>query len=176
MNLLWFILPESSPCEGKPQHKWISDFIIQRGAFASPNNQLTHWTGSDLPSLTRAGSGPIIEAAVLRRKAGHETLPIGGLVWIRIRFGNAGTAQSGQSSGPGDPCGSRTQSEAGAIFRGIAQERDKGRGGEDQPGGNCGSTASAGAVHGFVAEARRAGRQTLFLEYSGIAFGRRPEH
>jgi hypothetical protein len=39
-----------------------------------------------------------------------------------------------------------------------------------------GSAASAGAVHGFVAEARRAGRQALFLEYPGIAFGRRAEH
>ena len=78
--------------------------------------RLTHWNPSDLPLLIRGGSGPIIEAAVLRRKAGHETLLIGGLVWTRIRFGNAGTAQSGQSSAPGDPCGSRTQSEIGAVF------------------------------------------------------------
>jgi len=29
---------------------------------------------------------------------------------------------------------------------------------------------------GFVREARRTGRQALFLEHSGIAFGRRAEH
>ena len=38
------------------------------------------------------------------------------------------------------------------------------------------STTPARAMHGFVAEARRAGRQALLLEHSGIAFGRRAEH
>ena len=108
--------------------------------------------------LIRAGSWPIIEASLPRRKAGHETLPIGDLVGTRFRLGNAGTAQFGQSSSTGDPRGPGAQSEAGAILRRSAQERGKVRGGEDQPGGNRGSTASAGALHGFVAEARRTGR------------------
>src|SRR5713226_9622306 len=176
MYLLCFILSQLPQRADKCQHKRISDFIIRRGALATPNNQVTHWTGSDLPLLIHAGGGSIIEAPLFRRKAGHETLPIGGLVGTRARLGNVGTPQFGQSSGPGDPRGPRTQSEAGAILRGIAQKRGQGRGGEDQPGGNRGSTASAGAVHSFVAEARGAGRQALFLEYSGIAFGWRAEH
>src|SRR6267154_5236984 len=94
------------------------------------------------------------------RRCFDESSHIGSLVCTPIRFGNPGTTQPGQSSGPGDPCGPRTQSEGGPILRDIPQVRSQGRGGEDQPGGNCGSASTAGAVHSFNAEVRRTGRQT----------------
>src|SRR5260370_12588026 len=84
-------------------------FTAKQARFVSLfDRKLTHWNRRDLPLLIRSGSRPIIEASLLRRKAGHETLPLGGLVGTSARLGNAGTAQFGQSSGPGDPCGPRS--------------------------------------------------------------------
>src|SRR6266481_2097225 len=132
------------------------------------------WIGTDgdvKVSRIRVGyraSGLLTEFFATRwtRRCFDESSHIGSLVCTPMRFGNPGTAQSCQSSGPGDPCGPGTQSEGSPILHGIPQMRSKGRGGEDQPGGNCGRASIAGAVHSFNAEARRTGRPTLFLEYS----------
>src|SRR5258708_18536023 len=98
------------------------------------SDKTTHWNRSDPPSLTPAGSAPIIEVSLSRRKAGHETLPIPDLGVTRVLLRSAATAQFGQSSSPGHPGGPGTQSEAGTVFHRIAQERGKDRRGYDQPG------------------------------------------
>src|SRR6266481_6495383 len=109
------------------------------------------WSGKDgdvKVSRIRVGyraSGLLTEFFATRwtRRCFDEASHIGSLVCTPIRFGNPGTAQSGQSSGPGDPCGPRTQPEGSPILHGIPQVRSQGRGGEVQPGGNRGSAFTA---------------------------------